>query len=130
MVGRTMRERVHARASRVPVSVVSDARAGGRPASGGWRLVYNLALEQRRDHWRAYKRQTGKAVSYTSQARELTALRAEVPWIRSVSQTMQPQALRDLDIAYQRFFRGEVRYPRPRRRGEDDSVRYAAGRRR
>lgn len=43
---------------------------------------------------------------------------------------MQPQALRDLDIAYQRFFRGEVRYPRPRRRGEDDSVRYAAGRRR
>ena len=95
-------------------------------AVGVCRLVYNLALEQRRDHWRAFQRQTGKAIGYTSQARELTALRAEVPWIRAVSQTMQQQSLRDLDEAFQRFFRGVARYPRLRRRGENDSVRYTA----
>ena len=95
-------------------------------AVGVCRLVYNLALEQRRDHWRAFQRQIGKAISYTSQARELTALRAEVSWIRAVSQTMQQQALRDLDEAFQRFFRGAARYPRSRRRGEHDSVRYTA----
>jgi putative transposase len=65
-------------------------------------------------------------IGYISQARELTALRAEFPWIRAVSQTMQQQALRDLDGAYQHFFRGEARYPRPRRRGENDSVRFTA----
>ena len=83
-------------------------------AVGVCRLVYNLALEQRRDYWRAFQRQAGKAISYTSQARELTALRAEVPWIRALSQTMQQQALRDLDDAYQRFFRSESQDPRPR----------------
>ena len=39
---------------------------------------------------------------------------------------MQQQALRDLDGAYQRFFRGEARYQRPRRRGENDAVRFTA----
>ena len=45
--------------------------------AGVCRLVYNLGLEQRRDWWRQFKANTGIAISYPSQARELTALRAE-----------------------------------------------------
>lgn len=88
------------------------------------RLVYNLALEQRRDHWRAYRRAEERSISYPSQAKELTALRAAFPWIAEVSQTAQQQALRDLDKAFQNFFLGRAAYPRPRKKFEDDSARF------
>ncbi|MEM9477423.1 MAG: transposase [Pseudomonadota bacterium] len=92
--------------------------------AGVCRLIYNLALEQRRDHWRAYKRSNGRPISYPSQARELTALRAEYDWIAVVSQTCQQQALRDLDRAYQSWFNGVAKYPSPRRKGRNDSFRF------
>jgi putative transposase len=58
---------------------------------GVCRLVYNLALEQRRDHHRQYRAATGTHISYGSQAAELTALRAEFDWIRAVTQTENPR---------------------------------------
>ncbi len=70
------------------------------------RLVYNLALQQRRAFHRQFRQSTGRSISYVTQARELTELRAQCDWIRAVSQTAQQQALRDLDAAYQRFFDG------------------------
>jgi putative transposase len=90
---------------------------------GVCRLVYNLALEQRRDHHRQYRAAMGKHISYGSQAAELTALRAEFDWIRAVTQTAQQQALRDLDRAYQNFFTGVSAYPSPRKKGVNDSFR-------
>ncbi len=124
----TMRERAHARSRGFHYRPypTSQQETRLRQTAGVCRPAYDLALEQRRDHGHAFKRQTGKAISYTSQAREMTALRAEIPWILAVSQTMPQQTLRDLDRAYRRFYRGEARYPRPRLRGEDDSARYAA----
>lgn len=95
-----------------------------RAFSGVCRLVYNLALEQRRDWWREYERSTGSRLNYVAQARELTALRAEVDWIAAVSQTCQQQALRDLDRAYQNFFSGRAGYPSPRKRGVNDAFRF------
>ncbi|WP_417273492.1 RNA-guided endonuclease InsQ/TnpB family protein [Celeribacter halophilus] len=92
--------------------------------AGVCRLIYNLALEQRRDHWRAFKRQTGSSISYPSQARELTELRAEYDWIATVSQTCQQQALRDLDRAYQNWFKGIASYPSPRKKGRNDTFRF------
>ena len=88
------------------------------------RLVYNLGLEQRRDHWRAFRRATGRGVSFVSQAKELTELRAVFPWIADVSQTCQQQALRDLDATYQRWFKGLCSYPSPRKRGMNDAFRF------
>ncbi len=52
--------------------------------AGVCRLIYNLALEQRRDHYRAYRRVTGNSISYPGQARELTKLRREYDWIAAV----------------------------------------------
>lgn len=92
--------------------------------SGVVRLIYNLALEQRRDHWRAYRRTHGKAISMPSQARELTTLRAEFEWIAAVHVTPQQQALRDLDRAYANFFAGCAGYPSPRRKGVKDAFRF------
>lgn len=95
-----------------------------RQFAGVCRLIYNIALEQRRDWWRQYEANTGSRLNYVSQARELTALRAKYDWIAAVSQTCQQQALRDLDKAYSNFFKGIARYPSPRRKGVNDSFRF------
>ena len=92
--------------------------------AGVCRLAYNLALEQRRDHWRLFKASTGNNISYPSQAHELTLLRAEYDWIGAVHVTPQQQALRDLDRAYQNFFKGIAKYPSPRKKGLNDTFRF------
>jgi putative transposase len=89
------------------------------------RFVYNLALEQRRDFWRQYMRQTGKPLTWAQQSLELTELRAQVDWIAAVPRCALEQSLRDLDKAFANFFRGSG-FPRPRRRGDDDTIRIPA----
>ena len=92
--------------------------------AGVTRLVYNLALEQRRDWRRHYQREHGRPISYVSQAAELTALRAEFDWIAAVSHVAQQQALRDLDKAFSNFFAGRADYPQSRRKHVDESFRF------
>lgn len=95
-----------------------------RQFSGVCRLVYNLALEQRRDFWRQYRRVTGSQIGYVFQCRELTALRASTDWIEAVPNTMQNQALRDLDKAFGNFFRGKALFPKMRRKIDGERFRY------
>lgn len=80
------------------------------------RFVYNLALEQRRDFWRQYKRATGGTLNYASQGRQLTQLRRENDWIAAVPSNSQHGALQDLDKAFARFFKGGG-FPRFRKAG-------------
>lgn len=94
-----------------------------RQFAGVCRFVYNLALEQREREW-TYFRDNGVTLNYVRQARELTALRAEVDWIRAVTQTCQQQALKDLETAYKNFFAGRAGYPSPRRKGVNDTFRF------
>ncbi|WP_259330993.1 RNA-guided endonuclease InsQ/TnpB family protein, partial [Acetobacter pasteurianus] len=89
--------------------------------AGVCRLVWNLALEQRRHHWRNYQARTGDNLNYVTQARELTALRREVDFVRDVSQTCEQYALKALDDAYRRFFKGLGGYPQPKKKGVNDA---------
>ena len=89
-----------------------------RQFSGVCRLVYNLALEQRRTWGRAHR------IGYVQQSADLTRLRAEFDWIAAVSQTCQQQALRDLDRSFANFFDGRASYPTPRKRGTNDAFRF------
>lgn len=113
-----------ARGLRFDLAPTPEQEVQFRQNAGVVRLVYNLALEQRRDHWRAYHRAHGKHISIASQCRELTALRAQHDWIANISITCQQQALRDLDRAYSNFFKGIAAYPAPRRKGLGDSFRF------
>jgi len=112
------------RAFRYKLAPTSEQEALFRQFAGVVRLVYNLALEQRRDWWRHYPRQTAGRLNYVAQARELTALRAEFEWIAQVHVTPQQQALRDLDRAYANFFAGRAGYPSPRKKGVNDAFRF------
>lgn len=89
---------------------------------GVCRLVYNLALEQRRDHHRQFRSAKGVGISFLSQSRELTQLRTEFDWMREAIHCCQQQALRDLDRAFQNFFKGLAAYPTPRKKGINDSI--------
>jgi len=112
------------RAFRYKLAPTPEQEALLRQFSGVCRLVYNLAVEQRRDWWRNYQRQTAERLNYIAQARELTALRAAFDWIAAVHVTPQQQALRDLDRAYANFFAGRAGYPSPRKKGVNDAFRF------
>ncbi|MBP32398.1 transposase [Methylobacterium sp.] len=89
-----------------------------RQFAGVCRLVYNLGLEQKVTWGRKHR------LGYVAQAADLTRLRAELDWVRAVYVSCQQQALRDLDRAFQNFFSGRASFPKPRRRGLDDSFRF------
>lgn len=84
--------------------------------AGTCRYLYNLALEQRRDWYRP-----GRKFSYSQQQLELTALRAEVDWIRETPIDALRNVLWSLDGAYQRFNLGIAGYPQNRRKNAKDS---------
>lgn len=93
--------------------------------AGVCRLVWNLALEQRRDHWRRYQATTGNNLNYVTQARELTLLRAEVDFVRAVHVTPLQRALKALDEAYRRAWQGLGGYPVPKKKGVHDAFSFA-----
>ena len=94
--------------------------------AGVVRLVYNLALEQRRI-WSGKRYAGGARRSFGAKgsSRELSELRAAYDWVGAVSQTAQNQALMDLDRAFANFFEGRASYPTPRRKGVNDAFRQA-----
>jgi putative transposase len=89
-----------------------------RQFAGVCRHVFNLALEQRTTWGRSHR------IGYVSQAADLTKLRAEFDWVRAVYVSCQQQALRDLDRSFRNFFAGRAAFPRPRKRGENDTFRF------
>ena len=68
------------------------------------RYVYNYFLAQRI----AVYKETGKSVSRYEQSRELTKMRHtdEKKWLAEADSSAYTRTLRDLDSAYQNFFRG------------------------
>jgi len=88
-------------------------------ACGHARYVWNLGLEQRL-MWERWK---GPTPGYNGQAAQLTQARADNPWLAAGSQTVQQQALRDLDQAWRNFFAGTHARPTWRRRGRSDGFR-------
>jgi putative transposase len=71
-----------------------------RDHCGHARYVWNLAVEQH-SHWRLGR---AGAPGYLEQCRQLTAARAENPWLAAGSQIVQQQALRDFTQARTAFF--------------------------
>ena len=71
--------------------------------AGARRFVWNWALNRKREQYR----ETGKTLSYNDLAGELTRLKQQpaTAWLREMDSQSLQQALRDLDSAYQHFFR-------------------------
>ncbi len=85
------------------------------------RYVWSLAVEQH-SHWHPGR---ASAPGYLEQCRQLTAARAEHPWLAAGSQTVQQQALRDFAQAMKAFFDSANPAGRPswRKAGRDEGFR-------
>ncbi len=80
------------------------------------RFVWNLGLEQR-NCWR--KDRTTK-VGLSSQCRELARARQAFSWLEEGSSSVQQQALRDLDQAFQNWWNGTHSKPTWRKAGQNE----------
>ena len=93
-----------------------------REHCGHARYVWNLAVEQHR-HWRPGRK---SAPGYLEQCRQLTAARAEHPWLAAGSQVVQQQALRDFAQAMANYLGGTHDRPSWRKAGRDEGFRIVA----
>jgi putative transposase len=90
------------------------------------RFVWNLAVEQH-SHWHSGRT---NAPGYLKQCRQLTAARAEYPWLAAGSQMVQQQALRDFARAMAAYLDPANPAGRPswRKAGRDEGF-WVVGRR-
>jgi len=86
-------------------------------ACGTARFAWNWALAE----WRNAYRSGGKP-NEGALRKQLNAIKREqFPWMLEVSKTAPQEAIKQLGVAFRRFFRKESGYPRFKRKGERDS---------
>src|SRR5262252_7800851 len=104
---------------RVYLSAAQEARV--RSWEGALRFLWNLAHEQRLLGL-ARPREARRYYTGFDQINELTALRADLPWLADVPRNVCAQLLIELDKAWQRFFLGSSGRPRFKCKGCNDST--------
>ena len=78
---------------------------------GARRFIYNLGLEQRKLAYSV----AGHSPGYARQCEDLKELRNDpdiLPWLKEIPQQILQQALKDVEAAFVRFFKGIAYYPR------------------
>ena len=77
---------------------------------GCCRFVFNHFFSVRRDSWEKEK----KSVSYNETSTLMTQLKSDENhlWLKEVDSVALQQSLRDLDVAYQNFFKHDKGYPK------------------
>jgi len=78
-----------------------------RKACGCRRFVYNWGLEIKQ---KAY--QEGRKINVLFISMMLPELKEKLPWLKEVNSQSHQAALRDLDMAFTRFFNKQAEYPR------------------
>ncbi len=83
--------------------------AGLYRMAGARRFVYNWSLDRRKSYYAKH----GKGISAKQLSSELTALKSEPEtlWLRQADSQMLQQALRDVDRAFDAFFKKRSRFP-------------------
>jgi len=109
------------KATKVRIYPTPDQEIAFARISGCCRLLYNIGLEQRRDHWRNYRSRTGKSISWYGQKKEIRDLKEVAPFLKEAPLHCLQSALANLQTAFDRFFRGHAKYPRPQKRFVSDS---------
>lgn len=75
---------------------------------GSCRFVYNKYLAKRIELYE----QTKETFSYAQCANDMKKLKSELEWLKEVDSTALQSSLRDLDTAYQKFFKEHTGYPK------------------
>lgn len=75
---------------------------------GCCRFVYNTYLAKRIEIYEENK----EKFSYVKCANDMKKLKSELEWLKEVDSTALQSSLRDLDMAYQKFFKEHTGYPK------------------
>ncbi len=96
--------------------------------AGAARYVWNWALDRRAVAYRA----DGTKLNWIALSREFTALRGapDTAWLGDLPREPFNQVLRDQERAFQNFFAKRAQYPKPRRRGVPNGIRFTLDQRR
>jgi putative transposase len=78
---------------------------------GANRYLYNAALQQR-----SIVDYHEQKINYYTQANELPVIKIDFPFFKDVPAQVLQQTLKNLDTAFQRFFKGEGEYPKPKKK--------------
>ncbi|NEQ86877.1 MAG: IS200/IS605 family element transposase accessory protein TnpB [Moorea sp. SIO2I5] len=65
--------------------------------------------------------------AYEAQSSNLPILKKERPWYKTINSTVLQQTLRQLDVAFSKFFKKETGHPKPKRRSRFRSFKYTPG---
>jgi putative transposase len=96
----------------------ADQESLANRTAGICRVLRNLCLEQRSTWGRRHR------ISKFGQQAELKSLKTEYPWVAEAPHHCLLQAVADLDVAFQRFFKGQASYPTFHRKGQKDTFRF------
>jgi putative transposase len=96
-----------------------------RRFAGSCRFVYNKALALQQERHQAGEKKLG----YASLCKTLTAWKAQSQtlWLSDTPSQALQQSLKDLERAYANFFAKRANFPRFKKKGQSDSVRYPQG---
>ena len=75
---------------------------------GCCRFVYNKYLAKRIDMYK----QSKETFSYVRCANDMKKLKSELEWLKEVDSTALQSSLKDLDVAYQKFFKEHSGFPK------------------
>lgn len=75
---------------------------------GCCRFVYNYYLNKRKEMYENDK----TTFTYNMCSKDLTQLKKEFEWLQEPDKDSLQKALKDLDVSYQRFFKGIANYPK------------------
>jgi len=75
---------------------------------GCCRFVYNYFLNERINRFREKQ----QSITYNQCSKELTALKKEIEWLREPDKDALQKSLKDLDMAYQKFFKNQFGFPK------------------
>jgi putative transposase len=84
---------------------------------GCMRFVFNRFLNERQEEYL----NNGNSLNYYDNASSLTELKKNLVWLKEVNSQSLQSALKNLDIAYNRFFRKLAKFPRYKKKNDKQS---------
>lgn len=87
---------------------------------GSCRFVWNYFLRLQIQN----RKEGGSYFSYNDMSKRLTELKQEHKWLFQTPSQVLQQTLKDLDQAFQRFFKGLAKYPKFRKKGDSGGFRF------
>ncbi len=84
---------------------------------GCCRFVFNKFLNERKEEYLS----NGNLLNYYDNAKSLTEMKKELLWLKDINSQSLQSSLKHLDIAYNKFFRKTAKFPRFKKKNDNQS---------